>query len=57
MEIHVHVILAAVLSLFLGVVIFLVAAMDHPYRGEVSVGPDALELVYHTYMTPTPGGP
>jgi hypothetical protein len=31
--------------------------MDHPYRGEVSVGPDALELVYRTYMTPTPGGP
>ena len=52
MEIHVHVILAAVLSLFLGVVIFLVVAMDHPYRGEVSVGPEALELVYQTYMLP-----
>jgi hypothetical protein len=52
MEIHVHVILTTVLSLFLGVVIFLVAAMDNPFRGEVSVGPDALELVYQTYMTP-----
>jgi Protein of unknown function (DUF4239) len=52
MEIHVHVILAAVLSLFLGSVIFLVVAMDNPYRGEVSVGPDALELVYRTYMLP-----
>jgi hypothetical protein len=51
MEIHVHAILATLLSLFLGVVIFLVAAMDNPFRGEVSVGPDALELVYRTLMT------
>jgi hypothetical protein len=50
MEIHVHVILAAVLSLFLGLVIFLVAAMDCPFRGQVSVAPDALELVYQTQM-------
>ncbi len=52
MEIHVHVVLTAVLALFLGVVIFLVAAMDNPFRGEVSVGPGALELVYQTYMKP-----
>jgi hypothetical protein len=52
MEIHVHVILTAVLSLFLGVVIFLVAAMDNPFRGQVSVGPEAFELVYQTYMQP-----
>jgi hypothetical protein len=52
MERHVHVILTAVLSLFLSVVIFLVAAMDNPFRGEVSVGPGALELVYQTYMKP-----
>lgn len=50
MEIHVHVILATILSVFLGVVIFLVAAMDNPFRGEVSVGPDAYELVYQTFM-------
>jgi Protein of unknown function (DUF4239) len=54
MEIHVHVILTGVLALFLGVVIFLVAAMDNPFRGEVSVGPGALELVYQTYMKPAP---
>ena len=53
MEIHVHVILTAVLGLFLGTVIFLVAAMDNPFRGDVSVGPGALELVYQTYMKPS----
>jgi hypothetical protein len=50
MEIHVHLILAAVLSLFLAVVVFLVVAMDCPFRGEVSVTPEALELVYRTQM-------
>ena len=45
MEIHVHVILGGMLSLFLGIVIFLIAALDNPFRGEVSVGPDAFQLV------------
>ena len=40
MEVHVHVLLSGVLSVFLGVVIFLIAAMDNPFRGDVSVGPD-----------------
>ena len=52
MEIHVHFVLSGALSLFLGVVIFLIAAMDNPFRGEVSVGPDAYRLVYETLMKP-----
>ncbi len=55
MEIHVHLILGGILSLFLGVVIFLIAAMDNPFRGEVSVGPDAFQLVYDATMKPTAG--
>jgi hypothetical protein len=50
MEIHVHVILGEMLSLFLGIVIFLIAALDNPFRGEVSVGPDAFQLVYDSLM-------
>jgi lipid-A-disaccharide synthase-like uncharacterized protein len=46
MEIHVHLILGAAVSLFLGLVIFLIAAMDNPFRGQVSVGPDAFEAIY-----------
>jgi hypothetical protein len=53
MEIHVHLFLGAVVSLFLGLVIFLIAAMDHPFRGEVSVGPDAYEAIYDSLMKPT----
>jgi hypothetical protein len=50
METHVHVMLTAVLSLFLASVIFLVIAMDNPFRGEVSVGPEAFDRVYQTLM-------
>jgi lipid-A-disaccharide synthase-like uncharacterized protein len=52
MEIHVHLFLGAVVSLFLGLVIFLIAAMDHPFRGQVSVGPDAYEAIYDSLMKP-----
>ena len=46
MEIHVHLILGAALSVFLGLVIFLIAAMDNPFRGDVSVTPAPLLQVY-----------
>jgi hypothetical protein len=52
MEVHVHVLLSGVLSIFLGVVIFLIAAMDNPFRGDVSVGPDSFQLVYDSLMKP-----
>jgi hypothetical protein len=50
MEIHVHVLLTIILSLFLASVIFLVIAMDYPFRGEVSVGSEPFERVYLTLM-------
>ena len=52
MEIHVHLILGAVLASILGVVIFLIAELDKPFRGRVSVGPDSIERVYNTVMRP-----
>ncbi|MCI0466769.1 MAG: DUF4239 domain-containing protein [Beijerinckiaceae bacterium] len=50
MEIHVHLILGGILASILGAVIFLIAALDNPFRGIVSVGPDAIALVYETLM-------
>jgi len=52
MDIHVHLTLGAALSVFLGLVIFLTAEMDHPFRGHVSVGPDAFRSVYTRLMQP-----
>jgi hypothetical protein len=52
MEIHVHLILGAVLASILGAVIFLIAELDHPFRGQVSIGPESIAHVYETVMKP-----
>jgi hypothetical protein len=52
MEIHVHLILGGALSCFLGLVIFLIAAMDNPFRGQVSVTPEPFESLYAMLMQP-----
>lgn len=41
-----HFSLTVLLSFLLGMMIFLLAAMDHPYRGGLSVGPEAFQIVY-----------
>lgn len=46
----IHLLVGGVLSFFVGVLIFLIAAMDHPFRGEVSVGPDAFKLIRDNLM-------
>ncbi|HEY8005634.1 MAG TPA: hypothetical protein VIE66_02245 [Methylocella sp.] len=50
MQIHVHMILGGVLASILGLVIFSIAALDNPFRGNVSVGPDAIVLIYETLL-------
>ena len=40
-----HLMLTSLYSALIGLLIFLIAALDNPYRGEFSVGPDAFELV------------
>ena len=40
-----HLFLTGLYSGLIGLLIFLIAALDNPYRGEFSVGPDAFELV------------
>jgi hypothetical protein len=50
MEAHIHAILTAVLSLFLGIVIFVIIDLDKPFRGDVLVNSAPYELVYQTQM-------
>lgn len=52
MEIHVHLILGAALSMFLGLIIYLIAAMDNPFRGQVSVSPEPFQIVLKNLMEP-----
>lgn len=40
-----HALLTALLALLLGSLLFLTAAMDNPFRGQFSVGPDAFQAV------------
>jgi Protein of unknown function (DUF4239) len=40
-----HIFLTGLYSGLIGLLIFLIAALDNPYRGEFSVGPEAFELV------------
>lgn len=40
-----HLLLGGLLAAYLGTMIFLIAAMDNPFRGEVSVAPAAFEVL------------
>ena len=51
MDVWVHAIMTAVMSLFLGLVIFLIADMDKPFRGDVLVSSGAYELVHDKLMS------
>ena len=45
-----HFWMTVMLSGLLGLLIFLMADLDHPFRGEISVGPEAFEMVYQRLM-------
>jgi hypothetical protein len=56
MEIHVHLILGAVFASLLCAVIFLIAELDQPFRGEVSIRPESIAHVYEGVMQPEAPG-
>ncbi len=47
-----HMWMTVMFSCLLGLLIFLLAAMDSPFRGDISVGPEAFKLVYEQLMKP-----
>lgn len=49
-----HRLMTVLTSSLLGLMIFLLAAMDHPFRGQISVGPEPFEMVYEQLMKPIP---
>jgi Protein of unknown function (DUF4239) len=49
-----HLWLTVLLAVLLGMIIHLLASMDHPYRGSFSVSPEPFEAVYRNLMTRTP---
>jgi hypothetical protein len=49
-HIQFHLLLTSIYSMLVGSLLFLIAAMDNPFRGEFSVNPDAFTLVYEHLM-------
>ena len=47
-----HLWMTVMFSGVLGLLIFLLAAMDNPFRGQISVSPEAFEMVYEQLMKP-----
>ncbi|ANJ26094.1 DUF4239 domain-containing protein [Agromyces aureus] len=47
-----HLVMAGLLALFVGLVIFVTADMDHPYAGAISIGPGAYERVLEQIIDP-----
>jgi hypothetical protein len=47
-----HQILAVLLAMFIGLVIFMTFALDRPFRGDLGVRPDAYQLIYDHLMKP-----
>lgn len=52
MRIDVHLVIGGLLSFGVGTLIFLILAMDYPFRGEVSIGPERVKLIYDALMKP-----
>jgi hypothetical protein len=52
MELHVHLILSGAIALFMGSVVFLIAAMDNPFNGGMTVDSGPIESVLQTFPPP-----
>ena len=51
-DVWLHSILVTMLAVFIGLVIFMVFALDRPFRGDLGVSPEPYELVYEQLMKP-----
>ena len=47
-----HFWMTVMFSTLLGLLIYLMVDMDKPFRGQISIGPDAFEMVYEQLMKP-----
>jgi hypothetical protein len=47
-----HIFMTVLFSALLGLLVFMVAALDNPYRGKISVGPESLQRVYSQMSRP-----
>ena len=51
-DIRFHILLLSLLTMFVALMIFLIAALDRPFRGQVSVSPDSYTMIIQRVMDP-----
>jgi hypothetical protein len=49
-RLSVHLLLAGLMSLYVSQMVFMIVAMDKPFRGDVSVDSDAFQLIQRSLM-------
>jgi len=47
-----HGVLVTLLAAFMGLVIFMILALDQPFRGDLGIGPQSYQLIYDHLMKP-----
>jgi hypothetical protein len=51
-RLSVHLVLSGILSLFVGLMLFFIAAMDNPFRGKLSITPEGYQVILTKLMVP-----
>jgi Protein of unknown function (DUF4239) len=51
-DVRLHGILVTLLAVFMGLVIFMILALDHPFEGDLGIGPQPYQLIYDMLMKP-----
>lgn len=49
-SLRMHLAMTVLLAFLIGLMVYMVAAIDNPYRGKISVGPEAIERAYTLMM-------
>jgi len=49
-----HILEVLLLSVFIGLVIFMILSLDRPFRGDLGIGADSYQLVYDQLMKSNP---
>lgn len=49
-DVRLHAILASLLAIFMGLAIFLILALDRPFRGDLGITPEPYQLIYDHLM-------
>ena len=51
-DVRLHLIEVLLLAIFIGLIIFMILALDRPFRGDLGIPPDSYQLIYDHLMTP-----